>query len=175
MPLKSNRKVVLSVPDKRNGCYQSVDTLELEPMKPVTIQLEDVEFALLLVKRVFTNEDGSTGILYLVTSDTTLDGNGMTTIYQKRWNVESYHKSLKQNASLEKSPTQTVATQTNHFFAALCGFPKLELLKYDTKLNHFALRSKLYLGTIHQGYAVLHKLTLAPLAAYGELLMLTVS
>ncbi len=37
MPLKSNRKVVLSVPDKRNGCYQSVDTLELEPMKPVTI------------------------------------------------------------------------------------------------------------------------------------------
>ena len=75
-------------------------------MQPVTVYLEDVGFPLLLVKQVFTNADGSTGILYLVTSDTTLDGNGITTLYQKRWNVEPYHKSLKQNASLEKSPTQ---------------------------------------------------------------------
>jgi hypothetical protein len=165
MPLKSNRKVALSGSDKQNGRYQSVETLKLEPMNPVMIYLEGVEFALLLVKQVFTNEDGSTGILYLVTSDTTLDGNGMTTIYQKRWNVESYHKSLKQNASLEKSPTQTVATQTNHFFAALCGFLKLELLKCDTKLNHFALRSKLYLRAIHSAYAALRELNPTQLAA----------
>lgn len=165
MPLKSNRKVVLSASDKQNGRYQSVDMLNLEPMKPVTVYLEGVEFALQLVKQVFTNEDGSTGNLYLVTSDTTLDGNGMTTIYQKRWNVESYHKSLKQNASLEKSPTQTVATQTNHFFAALCGFLKLELLKCDTKLNHFALRSKLYLRAIHSAYAALRELNPTQLAA----------
>jgi hypothetical protein len=46
----------------------------------------------------------------------------MVTSYRKRWNVEPYHKSLKQNASLEKSPTHTVVTQTNHFFAALCGY-----------------------------------------------------
>jgi hypothetical protein len=84
MPLKSNRKVALSVADKRNGRYQSVETLKLELMNPVMIYLEGVEFALLLVKQVFTNEDGSTGILYLVTSDTTLDGHGTTTIYQKR-------------------------------------------------------------------------------------------
>lgn len=165
MPLKSNRKVALSVSDKRSGCYQSVDTLKLEPMKPVTVYLEGVEFALLLVKQVFTNEDGSTGILSLVTSDTTLDSNGMTIIYQKRWNVESYHKSLKQNASLEKSPTQSVVTQTNLFFAALCGFLKLELLKCDTKLNHFALRSKLYLRAIHSAYAALRELNPVQLAA----------
>ena len=128
MPLKGNRKVATSADAKQNGRYQSVDTLELEPMKPVTVYLEGVAFALLLVKQVFTNEDGSTGILYLVTSDTTLDGNGITTIYQKRWNVEPYHKSLKQNASLEKSPTQTVATQTNHFFAALCGYEVKRML-----------------------------------------------
>lgn len=146
MPLKSNRKLALNGSDKRNGRYQSVETLKLEPMKPVTIYLEGVEFALLLVKQVFTNEDGSTGILYLVTSDTTLDGNGMTTIYQKRWNVETYHKSLK----------QTVATQTNHFFAALCGF---------LKLNLFALRSKLYLRAIHSAYAALRELNPTQLAA----------
>ena len=165
MPLKGNRKVALSVSAKQEGRYQRVDTLELEAWLPVTVYLEEVPFPLLLVKQVFTNEDGSTGILYLVTSDTTLDGNGMTMLYQKRWNVEPYHKSLKQNASLEKSPTQTVTTQTNHFFAALCGYIKLELLKCDTKLNHFALKSKLYLHAIHSAYATLRQLNPTRLAA----------
>ena len=120
------------------------------------------EFALQLVKQVFTNEDGSTGILCPVTSDTTLSGDGITTIYQKRWNVEPYHKSLKQNVSLEKSPTQTVTTQTNHFFAALCGYIKLELLKGTTKLNHFALKSKLYMQAIQAAYTTLRMLSPSP-------------
>src|SRR5689334_14325495 len=85
MPLKSNRKLTLSLSEKKNGRYQTVDALQLEPMKPVTVYLESVEFALLLVKQVFKNEDGSTGSLYLVTSDTTLSGDGITAIYQKRW------------------------------------------------------------------------------------------
>lgn len=165
MPIKGNRKVALSVAAKQQGRYQRVDTLELEPMKPVRVYLEGVEFELLLIIQVFTNEDGSTGIQYLVTSDTTLDGNGIAAIYQKRWNVEPYHKSLKQNASLEKSPTQTVVTQTNHFFAALCGYIKLELLKGNTKLNHFALKSKLYLHAIHAAYAKLRELNPVQLAA----------
>jgi len=165
MPLKGNRKVALSVISKQSGRYQRVDTLELEPMQPVVVYLEGVEFALLLIKQVFTNEDGSTGIQYLVTSDTTLEGNGIATIYQKRWNVEPYHKSLKQNASLEKSPTQTVTTQTNHFFAALCGYIKLELLKSDTQLNHFALKAKLYLHAVQSAYATLRELNPPRLAA----------
>ena len=165
MPLKGNRKVALSVSEKQNGRYQRVDTLDLEALMPVTVYVEEVPFPLRLVKQVFTNEDGSTGILYLVTSHTTLDGNGITMLYQKRWNVEPYHKSLKQNASLEKSPTQTVTTQTNHFFAALCGYVKLELLKCDTHLNHFALKSKLYLHALHSAFATLRQLNPARLAA----------
>lgn len=165
MPLKANRKLAVSLSAKQVGRYQRVDTLELEPMKPVTIFLEGVEFPLLLVKQTFANEDGSTGILYLVTSDTTLSGDGITTLYQKRWQVEPYHKSLKQNASLEKSPTQTVTTQTNHFFAALCGYIKLELLKGDTQLNHFALKAKLYLQAIQAAYAKLRELNPVCLAA----------
>ena len=60
-------------------------------MKPVTAYWERVEFPLLLIKQVFTNEDGSTGIQYLVASDASLDGDGIAAIYQKRWNVEPYH------------------------------------------------------------------------------------
>jgi len=74
MPLKSNRQSAVSLSAKQNGQYQRVETLELEPKKPVTVYLESVPFPLLLIKQVFTNEDGSTGTMYLVTSDTTLSG-----------------------------------------------------------------------------------------------------
>lgn len=158
MPLKSNRKVALSITDKKNGHYVSVSDLAIEPNTEITIYLEGVDFALKLVKQVFTNGDGSIGILYLVTSDLDLTYDGMTTIYQKRWNVEPYHKSLKQNASLSKSPTKTVTTQSNHFFASLCSFIKLEMLKVQTRTNHFALKSKLYLQALRTAFDALHQL-----------------
>ena len=158
-PLKTNRKVALSLADKHQGRYIRVDTLGLEENSTREVYLEGVDFPLLLVKQVFTNEDGSLGILYLVSSDTTLSFDDLTTSYQKRWQVECYHKSLKQHVSLAKSPTQTVTTQTNHFFAALCGFIKLERLKGKTKLNHFALKAKLYLNALHSAFSTLRHLT----------------
>ena len=158
MPLKTNRQVALSLADKQQGRYVRVDTLELEPNGLTTIYLEGGDFPMLLVKQVFVNEDGSTGILYLVTSDTTLSYDAITTLYQKRWNVEPYHKSLKQNASLEKSPTQTVTSQTNHFFAALCAFIKLEMLKGTTQLNHFALKTRLYVNALQVAFSTLREL-----------------
>jgi hypothetical protein len=158
MPLKSNRKVALTLADKRNGKYHAISTVDIEPNTVREVYLERVEFPLSLAKQVFTNVDGSNGILYLVTSDRTLDFTQITTIYQKRWKVEEYHKSLKQNASLEKSPTKTETTQSNHFFACLYGFIKLETLKSGLSLNHFALKSKIYLGAIVQAFKELQNL-----------------
>lgn len=79
MPLKSNRKVALSLADKQQGRYVRVDTLALESNVTHTVYLEGVQFPLLLVKQVFVNEDDSTGIQYLVTSDTTLSYDDITT------------------------------------------------------------------------------------------------
>ena len=164
-PLKTHRKVALSKADKQQGRYVRVDTLELEAQATREIYLEGVDFPLVLVKQVFTNEDGSSGMRYLVSSDTTLSFDDVTTTYHRRWGVECYPKSLKQNVSLAKSPTQTVTTQTNHFFAALCGFIKLERLKMTTKLNHFALKSKLSLTALHSAFATLRTLTTSQVPA----------
>lgn len=158
MPIKANRKVVLSAADKKQGRYVQVQTLEVEQHTCPEVYLEGVVFPLVLVKQVFVNGHGSTGVLYLVSSDTIQTYDVLTAIYGKRWNVEPYHKSLKQNASLERSPTQTVTTQTNHFFAALCGYIKLELLKQHTKLNHFALRAKLYTCALRVAFDTLAEL-----------------
>ena len=72
--------------------------------------------------------------------------------------MEPYHKSLKQNASLEKSPTQTVTSQSNHLFAALYAYVKLEWLRKATHLNHFALKTKLYVGALHAAFDSLRQL-----------------
>jgi len=158
MPLKDNRKVALSLEDRQHGRYQTVSKLDLPEGEIRQIWLEDVDFPLLLAKQVFTNEDGSTGTLYLVTSDMTLDYDRMTSLYQKRYRIEGYHKSLKQNAALEKSPTRTEVTQRNHFFASLCAYVKLEGLKIRTGINHFALKSKIYMSALKSAYAELEKL-----------------
>ena len=165
MPIKANRKVALSLDAKRQGHYVRVDTLGLEPHTVRESYLEGVDFPLMLIKQVFANEDGSSGVQYLVTSDTTLGYADMTTIYRTRWNVEPYHTSLKQNASLEKSPTQTVTTQTNHVCGALCGYIKLEVLKGTTKLNHVALKSKLSLRALHVAFETLRTFQPVRLAA----------
>jgi hypothetical protein len=165
MPIKTNRKVALSLDDKKQGRYVRVDELVLEPDTATTIYLEGVDFPLLLVKQVFKNGDGSIGILYLVTSDLKLTFDEITTIYQRRWNVETYHKSLKQNASLSKSPTKTVITQSNHVFASMCAFIKLEMSKVSTKTNHFALKAKLYLSALQSAFQKLNELQLVRLAA----------
>lgn len=164
-PLKSNRKVAVSRNAKLQGRWQKLETLEIETNKSRLIYLEGLEQPVLLIKQVFTNEDGKTVILHLISSDTTLLPNDIIQTYHKRWRVEEYHKSLKQNVSLEKSPTQTMTTQTNHFFAALCGYIKLERLKIKTKQNHFALKSKLYLKALMSAFQTLKELNQIHLSA----------
>lgn len=164
-PIKSNRKVAVTLEDKQAGHWQAVSTLEIKPNTVQEIYLEGVEFPLLLAKQIFTNEDQSESVMYLISSDTTLSYDRITTIYQRRWNVECYHKSLKQNVSLEKSPTRTETTQTNHFFAALCGYIKLEMLKVETKTNHFALKTKLYVNALQSAYQTLREMDPVHLSA----------
>ena len=106
---------------------------------------------------------------YLVTSDLTLNAEQIMTIYQKRWKVEEYHRSLKQNVSLAKSPTRTETTQTNHLVAALWSFVKIELLKVQTNKNHYQLKAQLYLAALSQAFQKLRslqsELSQQPLAA----------
>jgi hypothetical protein len=164
-PLKSNRKVALSKEDKLQGRWHKLETLALKVNEPRLIYLEGLDKSLLLIKQIFINEDGKTVIQYLVSSQTKLSKDNIIHTYQRRWRVEEYHKSLKQNVSLERSPTQTETTQTNHFFAALCGYVKLERLKIKTKHNHFALKSKLYLKALLSAFQTLKNLNQIHLSA----------
>ena len=97
-------------------------------------------------------------MLYVVSSDTDLDQAQLTAIYQKRWKVEEYHKSLKQNASMGKAPTKTLATQATHFFAAVLAYTKLEVLKLKCGIGHFRLKAQLYTVGLKAMYQQLGRL-----------------
>ena len=96
------------------------------------------------MQTVFTDRDGSTGEMYLTGNSSQLTAGGFCSLYRKRWRVEEYHRSLKQNISLAKLPTQAVTTQTSHLFASLLAYIKMERLKSVHRLNHFTLKSKIY-------------------------------
>ena len=124
--IKSNRTLALSENDAKNGRYQQVKTLELEEDVAHTVWLRGLDFPERLLKKIFKNENGSTGILYLISNDMLSSAERLYEVYQKRWRIEEYHKSIKQNASLTKSPTRTVKTQCNHIYASIIAYCKLE-------------------------------------------------
>jgi len=96
-----------------------LETVKLEENNESEIYLEGIEFPQSLIKQVFLNEDDSNGVLSLGTSDLKITYKQVSTIYRKRSKVEEYHKSLKQNVSLSKSPTKTVDSQANYLFESL--------------------------------------------------------
>lgn len=145
MGLKANRSIALTEKDKLSGQYEKLGSVSLEDGTPKTVYLKGILFPVQVMKKVFKNEDGSEGVLYLATNDLSINGERIFESYQKRWCIEEYHKSVKQNASFEKSPTKTLLSQLNHIFCSLLAFCKLERLKLKTATNHFALKYKLIL------------------------------
>lgn len=150
--MKSNRNAVLNENDRNKGQWKRIDELDILDNTPVKVWLKDLEFPVLLTKQVFTNKDQSTGVRFLVSNDFSLSDDQFTTIYKKRWSVEEYHKSLKQNAAIAKSPTRTTRTQSNHIFASIVAYIKLEKLKMVHEMNHFAIKSKLYLSALKAAF-----------------------
>ena len=138
---------------------QNIKSLDIAQGGSVSVWLKDMDFPVLLTKQVFKDEDGNlTGTRFLATNDFGLSEGCSCDIYQKRWRVEEYHKSLKQNASIAKSPARTVKTQSNHLFCALIAYVKLEKIKFANKLGHFEVKAKIYLKALKAAYAELGRI-----------------
>ena len=71
--LKSSRTVSLSGVERAQGRFQAVDALAFPNGQPLRVFLRSVQSVVLVTRQVFTNKDGSRGVLYLVSSDTRLN------------------------------------------------------------------------------------------------------
>ena len=150
--------MVLSEKDKKKGKFTKVSKLDLEDDQSIKVWVKGIDFALQLIKKVFTNEDGSKDVLYIISNDLKHDADYLYMIYQKRWKIELYHKSIKQNASLAASPSKRLLSQVNHIFSSLVEFCKLELLKIKTAANHFAIKHLLLLKANQAAFLELQSL-----------------
>lgn len=147
--IKSNRNVCFDMyktPKQRS--WTSVDEAEIEPDKAYKVYLKGINFPFTLIKKVYPHLNGSVGVQYLVSTDTTLCAEQITDVYKKRWASEELHRSLKQNTALEKMPAKMESSQANHIFASMIAQVKLEALKIATKVNHYTLKRNILIEAL---------------------------
>jgi hypothetical protein len=152
---KDNRLAARSEDERRKGQFVRIDHLDIPEGTPTPIYLKDLQFQVILYRQVFKNKDGSAGERYLVTNDKTMTDDRFKTLYKKRWSVEVYHESIKQNTSIGSSPAHTVKTQSNHIFASIYAYVKLEVIKLNHGYNHFAMKSQIYLASLKRAMELL--------------------
>lgn len=162
-PLKSNRKLALSINEKKKGKWYKLEEItdKLETQQTLPVWLEGSTHMSYLTKQIFTNKDGTKVVMYLITNDQNLTKDQVHTIYHRRWKVEEFHKSLKSNLGLEKSPTKNKTSQSNHIFCTILSFFKLEiLLKNTTFTNHFQLKQSILIKALQATNLELQRLKL---------------
>lgn len=156
--IKSNRKVALTKQDKLQGKFLKISELGWHEVDNRIVYLQGLDFPLLLAKQVFTNKDGSSGELHIVSNDLNLTAPELFHTYSKRWGVEVFHRSLKQNVGLEKSPTKFEVSQKNHVFASMLAWIKLEVLSLKNQSNHYGFKTKLYVKALRAAFCELQQL-----------------
>jgi Transposase DDE domain len=156
--IKDNRLISFEVDkEAKQQQWLSVSKAEIEPNCPYRIKLKKVPFTLILMKKVYKNLNGTVGVQYLVSSDTELDADTLSAIYKDRWSSEDVHRSLKQNAALEKMPAKMERSQANHIFASMIAQTKLECIKIATKKNHYALKRNILIEALRMAWLQIQK------------------
>jgi hypothetical protein len=161
-PIKNNRKIALTLEERNNGKYVNISSIDIESGSSRLVYLQGYENPLRIIKQVVKNgDDGKSTYLYLVTNDRDLSFDEVLKIYKRRWKIEEYHKSLKQNLKIEHSPTKVEISQRNHMHLSVCGFIKLEKLRLNYKMNHFAIKEKIYIEALKVAYEKVRELMVA--------------
>jgi hypothetical protein len=156
--LTGNRLVALNEEDRATGCFIRIAPIAWPKSGVITGWLKGLSFQVRLARWVFTNQDGSIGTWSLACSQVATDWDTLTTSYQKRWQVEVFHQSLKSNAALAKFPARRINAQANPIFASRVAVFKMACLTIRTQFNPVALCSKRYLNAIRSAFDELQAL-----------------
>lgn len=132
--LKSNRKVSVL-----KGTYISIKDLELADKQVRKVWLK--EYGNILVCKL-VDENGD--ITYLATNDLSLtDYDTFVNHFQNRWNVEEFHRGIKQTTGIEKCYSIKASSQTTHIFAAFIAFTKLETRRIKEHISWYEQKASI--------------------------------
>jgi len=70
--------------------------------------------------------------------------------HDTRWNIERYHRAIKQLCNIERFQTRTQKAIDNHIFSSLAAFIKLEFMRAEDLIsNWYELQRSLFDETLH--------------------------
>ena len=111
-----------------------------------------------MVRLYVKNGKKNTKYSYIITNDMKVDQFNLFEIYQKRWRIEEFHKNIKQNFKIEKSPTKVIVTQINHILFTFLSFLKMEQIILKSKTNIFYLKQNIFMEALRNSYQTLQNM-----------------
>lgn len=117
MGVKENRQVSIT-----KNMYVSI--LNLDWSKTLVQKVWLKEFGYVMAAKIVVKDDD---VRYVVTNDLSLaDIDVLRKHNDHRWNIETFHRGLKQTTGVEKCYSTLERSQRNHIFASFVAFVKLE-------------------------------------------------
>jgi putative transposase len=132
--LKENRKVSIS-----QGDYISIADLGLTDKQVSKVWLNGYGFVL-VCKIVHKNGD----IKYLATDNLELtDYDEFTKHFAHRWEIEEFHRGIKQTTGIEKCYSIKASSQKTHIYAAFTAFIKLEVRRLKEHVSWYEQKAQI--------------------------------
>lgn len=95
---------------------------------------------ILVCKVVATNGD----IAYLATNDLALTNyDNFTNHFQQRWNIEEFHRGIKQTTGIEKCYSIKALSQKTHIFTAFVAFVRLETVRVSESISWYEQKASI--------------------------------
>lgn len=143
--LESNRLVSVE-----KGTWVQVQTLDI-PSDGLVVWLRD--FGQVKLFRTYLKDQARHYVMYLPDKDSSDDGEKFNTLnhvafdklHSQHWQIEQYHRTIKQVCNIESFQVRGKTAVKNHLFAAICGYVELQRLKaVDIISNCYKLRRELF-------------------------------
>lgn len=126
--LASNRQVSLV-----KNIYVSLADLNLAEKQVKQVWLKEYGFVL-----VSKTVDKKGDVRYLATNDLTLtDYDDFLDHHDKRWQIEEFHRGVKQTTGLAKCYSTKSSSQKTHIFASMTAFVRLEKNRLKEKISWY--------------------------------------
>ncbi|TGO03519.1 transposase [Candidatus Thiomargarita nelsonii] len=130
--IKNNRLVSLE-----KGTYIQIQHLDIPNDAGLSVYLKGFGFVKIF-KKIFKDEYRYY-ILHCPQTDelNRLVYDDFKRIHDKHWNIERFHRAVKQVCNIERFQVRTTEAIKNHVFCAICAFVKLELMRVQNQISNW--------------------------------------
>jgi len=141
---KQNLKFIFGTKPNRlasitKNVYVNISNLDWTKKQVQKVWLK--EYGYVLVARIVFKDES---IRYVVTNDLELtDFNTLKKHNDHRWNIETFHRGIKQTTGIEKCYSILEKSQRSHIFACFVAFLKLEYTRLKDQITWYEQKAQL--------------------------------